>query len=104
MEDRVLAEIRVWTGSTPDDTELAARYQRLGTVEATALEVLRERLAQMLAEPARYSIDGDASWSYEKNIEALRESVSSLASAVATANGTGSTLTVGRMVRSGSRR
>jgi hypothetical protein len=104
VEDRVLAEIRVWTGSTPDDTDLGVRYTRLGSVEAVALEVLRERLAGMLAEPARYSIDGDASWSYEKNIEALRESIKGLATSVAQSSGTAGTLTVGRLVRAGATR
>ena len=74
----VLEDIRQWVGSNPADSVLETKYLRLGTVEAVALQVLRARLADMVADPARFQVDGDASWSFERNMSELRKSITQL--------------------------
>ena len=104
LDADVLALLRVWVGSAPADaTERAvqeadfeARYDRLASVEAVALEVLRQRRADILADPAKGSIDGDASWDWQANIERLDGDIARLERIVETP---GSTLQVGRIVR-----
>lgn len=102
LDALTLNAIRSWVGSTePSAADLEARYLLLGSVEAVALQVLRQRLADMLAEPGRYDVDGDASWSYEENIRSLRSSIATLQDLVGGGSSSGlSALTVGQMVRS----
>lgn len=105
LDTAVLAALRSWVGTDPTDptdADLEQRHGRLGNVEAVALEILRGRLADMVREPARFQVDGDAGWSYEKNLEQLRADVAELTTLVAATAGTGAgVLSVGRLVRAG---
>lgn len=105
LDAGIRAAIRSWVGTDPTDptdSDIEAAHARLGSVEAVALEILRGRLADMVREPARFTVDGDAGWSYEKNLAELRTQIGQLESAVATAAGTGEgVMVVGRMLRSG---
>jgi hypothetical protein len=96
-----LAEIRAWVGSSPDNADLELRLERLVTAPAVALEVLRGRLADMISEPAKFTVDGDASWDYSANLKLLGDRVNQLEGLVA--GGVGE-LTVSLMTRSGARR
>lgn len=108
LDAGVTAAIRSWVGSdptNPTDVDLEGRYGRLGTVEAVALEVLRQRLSDMVREPARFDVAGDAGWSYESNLTELRRQIAELTTLVGAAAGTGAgVLSVSRMVRAGRRR
>lgn len=95
-----LAVIRSHVGSTPNDADLTARWERLGTVEKVALEVLRGRLADLLAAPASLRVDGDYSESWGKNIDALRVKVRELEAAVAS-GGTPGAVHVAHLTRAG---
>lgn len=101
FDGATLAQIRSWVGSEPSNDDLAVRFERLGSTNLTALEVLRERRANLLADPAKVSVDGDASWDWSKNLEVLDKQVAELET-VAGIAGPG-TVNVGRLVRTGRR-
>jgi hypothetical protein len=99
-----LSVVRSHVGSTspPTDADLHAAYDRLGSPEAVALEVLRGRLADMLANPTKFTADGDFTESYEANIKALQAQIATLEKVVPdTAGGAMGLLTTSRMVRAG---
>ena len=73
-----LAAIREHVGSTPPDADLEVQWDRLGSVEAVALAVLRGRLADLLASPADLRVDGDYSESWGKNLDLLRAKIAAL--------------------------
>jgi hypothetical protein len=79
-----LAVVRSHVGQTtpPSDDDLRVIYDRLGSPEATALEVLRGRLADMLANPARFTVDGDYTSDHAANIKGLTVKIAELESAV----------------------
>lgn len=77
-----LAAIREHVGSTPSDEDLGTQWDRLGTVEAVALSVLRARLADMLASPASLRVDGDYAEDHSANIRALEKQIARLELAV----------------------
>lgn len=83
-----LAYLRSEIGTTepPDDGELEVAYARLGTVEAVAAEVIRGRLADLLAEPASFTVEG-YSENNAANIAALTKQSQRLDAAVSLAAG-----------------
>lgn len=97
-----LAAVRAHIGSAepPTDVELEAAYERLGTAEAVALEVIRGRLANMRARPAVLKVDGDHSEDWTKNLDLLTKQEASLAALADVAAGTGS-VQVARLTRVG---
>lgn len=105
-----LAVIRSWAGSTVgidgadqygyDDIE--ARWARLHDPLAVAVEILRQRRADYLADPLTINLDGDYSANAAENVRALDRRISELERRIiqAAAGETGS-ITVGTMERSG---
>jgi hypothetical protein len=95
-----LAELRSLIGTTspPTDSDLDGIYDRVGSVRATALEVLRGRLADMRARPAEFRAEGDFSekWSADQ-LKGLEADVAALAVTVEGAD----SVVVGRIVRGG---
>jgi hypothetical protein len=81
-----LAVVRSHVGSTvpPSDDDLRVIYDRVGSPEATALEVLRGRLADMLnpANPARFTADGDYTSDHAANIKGLTVKITELEAVV----------------------
>lgn len=71
MDDTALHVIRSWVGSNPSDTDLETRFDRLTDAQLVALEVLRERRADLVSNPAQFAVSGDYSQSTGKNIDAL---------------------------------
>ena len=100
LDADILAEIRSHVGSTPDDTDLEARYTRHGTVAATALEVIRGRLADILARPEQLRVEGDYSESWAANIKALQAKEQELVGLVVADGGAGG-VQVARLTRVG---
>lgn len=92
--------VRSWIGSSvpPTDADVVAAVSRLGGVEEAAHEILRARLADLLASPARLDIDGDVSADWTKNIAVLSEQVREL-SAVVAANAGPAPLVLGTLTR-----
>lgn len=73
-----LAAIRAWCGSAPSNGDLTTRLERLGDTNAVALEVLRERRADLLRDPLTTNLVGDYSESLVENIKHLNEDIARL--------------------------
>ncbi len=71
MDPDVLAAIREWVGSTPDDAAVETVYLRTGTVEAAALSILRTRRADLVTGPVSWAVEGDYREDRSKNLDAL---------------------------------
>ncbi|WP_078944378.1 hypothetical protein [Streptomyces albidoflavus] len=67
-------------GPATDLADLQARYVRLGSGRAVAVEVLRERLAVLLASPGSVAVSGVVSVSFSENIKAYERQIASLES------------------------
>ncbi|KPI31333.1 hypothetical protein OV320_2549 [Actinobacteria bacterium OV320] len=72
-------------GTATDLTNLVARYTRLGTARAVALEVLNERLADLRAQAATVTVSGVASISIAENIKAYERQIALLVDGAAPA-------------------
>ncbi|MEU4916875.1 MULTISPECIES: hypothetical protein [Streptomyces] len=74
--------VRAWLigqlGPNSDPADLDARYTRLGTARAVALEVLSERHAALLAQPATVNVSAVVSISTAENIKALERKITEL--------------------------
>lgn len=66
-----LLAIRDRIGEGPTDSELAALMTKLGTVDKVVLSVMEQRFDAALAKPAKYTIEGDSSFDYSKNLELM---------------------------------
>lgn len=74
----VTAWLKGELGTDVDLTDLESRYTRLGTARATALEVLRERLAALRAQPATVSVSGVVNVGTAENIKAYERQIAAL--------------------------
>ncbi|MDX5526075.1 hypothetical protein PV677_36005 [Streptomyces sp. DE06-01C] len=76
--------VREWLlsqlGRSTDLADLTARYTRLGTGRAVAIEVVRERLADLLASPGSVSVSGVVSINTSANIAAYERQLAALES------------------------
>jgi Asp-tRNA(Asn)/Glu-tRNA(Gln) amidotransferase A subunit family amidase len=73
-----LAELRSIVGDEPDDNTLSEAFDRLESVAAVALEVQRTKLANLRAQPAGLTIDGDRTENWRDNIASLERQVAEL--------------------------
>lgn len=78
------AATRAWLigelGSDTDQVDLEFRYNRLGTARATALEILRQRRADLLASPTVVGVSGVVSINQTANLAALERQIATLES------------------------
>lgn len=101
-----LAWVRSEVGSTspPTDADLDGKYDRLGSPVEVALEVLRGRLADFLADPVKWSLDGEHAEDSSANIKALSAQIARLEASMVAASvdedALPGTLLVGRFYRS----
>jgi hypothetical protein len=65
-------------GTTTDLVDLETRYTRLGTARAVALEILRERLAALRAQPATVTVSGVVGVGFAENIKAYERQIAAL--------------------------
>jgi len=65
-------------GSTVDLADLETRYLRLGTARAVALEVLRERLADLRNQPSTVNVSGVVAVGFVENIKAYERQIEAL--------------------------
>lgn len=68
-----LVYVRRQIGNSPTDAELQVTYDRLADVDQVVLEVLEIRLANLIADPATFSVSGEYSQSTAVNIQALQK-------------------------------
>lgn len=80
MNDAVRAWLISQLGTGTDLTDLTARYTRLGSARAVAIEVVRERLAVLLVAPGSVSVSGVVSVNFSANITAYERQLLALES------------------------
>ncbi|MEU0837201.1 hypothetical protein [Streptomyces sp. NPDC005969] len=78
MDTAVRAWLTSQLGTDTDLADLEQRYTRLGTARAVALEVVRERLAALLAAPGTVSVSGVVSVNFSANIAAYERQITTL--------------------------
>ncbi|CAL9667036.1 hypothetical protein SUDANB145_07212 (plasmid) [Streptomyces sp. enrichment culture] len=67
-------------GPTTAVADLETRYTRLGTARAVAIEVLYERKAALLQQPASVNVSGVVAVTFTENIKALERQIALLES------------------------
>ncbi|MFI7322725.1 hypothetical protein [Streptomyces venezuelae] len=83
MTGEVLHWLQALLGSDTPPEELASRYERLGTARAVAHEVLQERIAQLLSDPLKVTVNGIATVDSSPNLTALERRLAQLDTATA---------------------
>lgn len=83
MDPAVLAWLLAQLGTNTDPADLTARYTRLGTAKAVALEVLAERRAKLLAEPMHLVVNGVVTLDTSNNLTGLERQIASIQTATA---------------------
>ena len=78
MDIAVRAWLLAQLGPTTDTADLEVRYTRLGTARAVALEVCRERLAVLLAQPATVTVSGVVGVGTAENIKGYERQIAAL--------------------------
>jgi len=99
-----IAAVREWVGSDPDDDTVEAELDRWvddpHPVERAALAILRVRLADVLAGPAKWAEGQDYSEDWSSNLKLLQGRVARLEGIVgADADLAAPTVAVGQLVR-----
>ncbi|MGC9540014.1 hypothetical protein [Streptomyces sp. UG1] len=61
-----------------DRADLGTRYQRLGSLQAVAVEVLRERKAALVSDPLAVTVQGIATVNNAENVRALERQITAL--------------------------
>ncbi|MFD8023677.1 hypothetical protein ACFV6G_25045 [Streptomyces lavendulae] len=79
MNSEVLRWLMAQLGPDSDPADLGQRYERLRSARAVAQEVLQERIAALLAEPLRVSINGIATIDQTNNVAALERRLAQVA-------------------------
>lgn len=77
LTDAEYAYLRSELGEA-DRADLAARYQRLGSLRAVAAEVLRERKAALVSDPLAVTVQGIATVNNAENVRALERQITAL--------------------------
>jgi hypothetical protein len=78
MDAAVMPWLLAQLGTDTDQTDLTVRYLRLGTARAVALEVLRERLAELRANPTAISVSSVVLVNYTANLAAYERQIALL--------------------------
>ncbi|MET8182223.1 hypothetical protein [Streptomyces sp. NPDC005336] len=74
LTDAEYAYLRSELGDA-ERAELDARYQRLGSLQAVAIEVLRERRAALVSDPLAVTIPGVATVNNADNVKAIERQI-----------------------------
>lgn len=82
MDAAVKAWLLAQLGESTAVADLEARYARLGTARAVALEVLRGRLAALLQQPVTVNVSGVVGVGFGENIKALERQIANLEAGV----------------------
>lgn len=80
MDDATRQWLLSQLGTATNTADLDTRYTRLGTARAVALEILYQRKADLLAQPASVNVSSVVSVTYTENIRALERQIALLES------------------------
>jgi hypothetical protein len=78
LPDTVQAWLLSQLGTTTSVADLETRYTRLGTARPVALEVLYERKAALLQQPASVNVSSVVAVTFTENIKALERQIALL--------------------------
>ncbi|WP_240676894.1 hypothetical protein [Actinacidiphila soli] len=78
MDPAVLAWLLAQLGTSTDPADLQARYTRLGSAKAVALEVLSERRAKLLHDPLQMTVSGVVTLDNSNNLTGLERQIASV--------------------------
>jgi len=78
LDPNVQAWLLAELGTATSVADLETRYTRLGTARAVALEVLRERKAALIQQPASVNVSGAVAVTFTENIKALERQIEAL--------------------------
>ncbi|MFD7341782.1 hypothetical protein ACFV98_38305 [Streptomyces violascens] len=78
MNSDVLSWLLAQLGPDTDTIDLSARYDRLHSARAVAGEVLRERIAGLVAQPLKVTVNGVATIDNSANVAALERRLGQL--------------------------
>lgn len=81
LDDLAAVRAHIGTAEPPTDDELDVAWDRLQSVEAVALEVVRGRLAGLRSRPTIFTVEGDYTENWVGTIKALTDQEAALASA-----------------------
>ncbi|SHN07437.1 hypothetical protein [Streptomyces yunnanensis] len=79
MNTDVLRWLQSQLGPDTDAQDLASRYERLRSAKAVALEVMHERVAALIAEPLKVTVNGIATIDNSANVAALERRTAQIA-------------------------
>ncbi|MFI1563887.1 hypothetical protein ACH4ZX_12640 [Streptomyces sp. NPDC020490] len=77
LTDAEYAYLRSELGDT-DRADIETRYQRLGSLQAVAIEVLRQRKAALVSDPLAVTVQGIATVNNAENVRALERQIAAL--------------------------
>lgn len=80
LDSNVQAWLLAQLGNATPVADLETRYTRLGTARAVALEVLYERKAALIQQPASVTVSGAVAVTFTENIKALERQIALLVS------------------------
>ena len=83
MDPAALAWLLAQLGPATDTTDLEARYARLGSAKAVALEVLAQRRAKLLQDPLRLTVDGVVTLDSSNNLTGVERQIAFVQDATA---------------------
>ncbi|MER6548644.1 hypothetical protein [Streptomyces sp. NPDC001250] len=83
MNSDVLRWLQAQLGPDTDTADLTHRYEHLGSARAVALEVLHERIAVLVADPLKVTVNGVATIDNSSNVSALERQAAQLSEAIA---------------------
>ncbi|MFJ8677225.1 hypothetical protein [Streptomyces sp. NPDC093589] len=78
MDDATRRWLLSQLGTATDTNDLDDRYTRLGNARAVAIEVLYQRKADLVAQPASVAVSAVVSVTYTENIKALERQIAYL--------------------------
>ncbi|MFI1733977.1 hypothetical protein ACH40E_33145 [Streptomyces acidicola] len=77
LTDAEYAYLRSELGDA-DRTDLEARHLRLSSLQAVAVEVLRERKATLVSDPLNVTVQGVATVNNAENVKALERQIATI--------------------------
>ncbi|NUK14055.1 hypothetical protein HRW21_01735 [Streptomyces lunaelactis] len=75
MDEFQRSWLRAQLGPETDAADLEARYFRLRSVRAVALEVLGERRAKLLGDPLKVTVDGVVTMDLQENLRGIERQI-----------------------------
>jgi hypothetical protein len=93
-------QVRAWVGDEPGDVAVQQALDDTGSIHAAALIILKTRRANMVRQPGKLSVQGDASVDWTSNLAAINGQIGDLEQILGEGS---SAVTVSRLTRTSGR-